>query len=134
MTISTDLVDENTSSPRAFGITVAIVFVVLGVLPLFLNHQVKTWPFIVAAAFLIPAIAFPRLLSPLNFLWSRFGLLLASITTPIAMSILFYIVLTPTAFLLRMFGKDLLRLKREESAKSYWLIRDDSLGSMKNQF
>ena len=78
---------------------------------------------IVAAAFLAAALFRPALLAPLNRLWSRFGLLLGRVTNPIIMGLVFFLLITPMALILRLRGNDPLRLRLALHAKSYWIER-----------
>ena len=75
-----------------------------------------------------------KLLTPLNILWFKFGKLLGSIAAPIVMGFVFFIVITPTGFIMKMFGKDLLNKKYNNKSKSYWMSREKSRGTMKQQF
>ena len=110
-------------SERSFGIVFACVFALIGLVPLLLGHGFRIWALVIAAAFLAAAYLAPRLLTPLNRLWFKFGLLLHHIVNPIVMALIFFGAVLPTAIMVRLFGKDLLRLKRDASAKSYWIER-----------
>ena len=72
-------------------------------------------------------------LSPLNKIWFKFGILLGNFISPIIMGLVFFAVVTPTAFLLRVFGKNLLNLKKNNK-KSYWIEKSPLKSKMKNQF
>ena len=88
--------------------------------------------FSLAAGFLTPG-----LLRPINLIWLKFGLLLHKIVNPIVMGLLFFVVFTPMGFIMRLAGKDLLSLKRDSTAASYWSPRQTTTeveASMKNQF
>ena len=101
------------------------------------KRPLRPWALFVSAAFLLVALAFPRVLHPLNLLWTRFGRLLSKVTNPIITGLMFYVIFTPAGLLLRLFGKDLLRLKYDRSAPSYWIRRDPAgliPESMRNQF
>jgi len=74
-----------------------------------------------------------KLLNPLNFIWFKFGILLGRIVSPIIMGIIFFLVVTPTSILLKIFGKDVLKLKYNNS-KTYWLDKNEPKSKMKNQF
>ena len=53
------------------------------------------------------------------------------------MGLLFYLVVTPTGLVMRMLGKDLLRLRFDPQAKSYWIERrppGPAPETMKDQF
>lgn len=92
---------------------------------------------VVAGAFLLLAMLIPQVLAPANRLWTKFGLLLHNIVSPIALGILFFLVVTPTGLLMRLFGKDPLRLRFDPAASSYWIKRDPpgpAADSLKNQF
>jgi hypothetical protein len=67
-------------------------------------------------------------------LWSKFGELLGIVIAPIVMGIIFFLVVTPTGLIMRMFGKDLLRNKFQINNESYWIKREKNKSSMKKQF
>ncbi|MDD9928124.1 MAG: SxtJ family membrane protein [Rhodospirillaceae bacterium] len=97
----------------------------------------RWWSLIIAGVFLALAFAAPKLLSPLNRLWMRFGLLLHRIVNPLVMALLFFLVVTPIALLMRLFGKRPLHLETEPDAESYWIPRDPpgpEPETMKQQF
>ncbi len=111
------------SSDRSFGIVMAVVFAVIGAWPLLSERSPRWWALIAAALFCSVAFLRPALLAPLNRLWFRFGLLLNKIISPLIMGLLFYGVMTPYAYILRWLGKDLLRLRLDPSAETYWIER-----------
>lgn len=111
------------SSNRSFGIVFAVVFAVIGVLPLLFGGGVRLWSLLVGVAFLVAAFLFPDFLAPLNRVWLRFGLLLHRIVSPLVLGIMFYLVVTPIGVIMRAFGKDLLRLRFEKESASYWIDR-----------
>ncbi len=101
----------------------AVVFAVVGAWPLLSGGTARWWALIAATLFCGLAFARPTLLAPLNRLWFRFGLLLNKITNPLIMGLLFYGLMTPYAYVLRWLGKDLLRLRFDPTAESYWIER-----------
>ena len=115
--------DIQGSSDRSFGIVMAIVFAVIGAWPLLSEGPPRWWALIAAAVFCSLAFLRPALLAPLNRQWFRFSLLLNKITSPLIMGLLFYGVMTPYAYILRWLGKDLLRLRFDPTAESYWIER-----------
>ena len=115
--------DIQGSSNRSFGIVMAVVFTIVGVWPLLSEGPPRWWALIGGVLFFGLAFARPVLLAPLNRLWFRFGLLLNKITSPLIMGLLFYGVMTPYACILRWSGKDLLRLRFDPAAESYWIER-----------
>jgi hypothetical protein len=125
------------SSDRAFGLTFAVVFAVLAGIAAWRGGP--SWPYTlsVSAIFALTALAVPGLLAPLNRVWLKFGLLLHKVTTPLILGLMFFLVVTPTALILRLFGKDLLQLNGDKDAASYWIERQPpgpSPESMPNQF
>lgn len=111
-------------SERSFGLVFACVFALIGVVPWTLGHGLRSWALIVAAIFLAAAYLAPALLAPLNKLWFRFGLLLHNVVNPIVMALIFYGAVLPTGLMVRAMRKDLLRLKRDPQAQSYWIKRE----------
>ncbi len=125
------------SSDRSFGVVFAIVFAIIGLLPLIGGDMPRWWALAVAALFMIVVGAAPTLLSPLNWLWTRFGLLLHRIVNPVVMALLFYLVVTPIALTMRLFGKRPLQLEAEPEAPTYWISSDPpgpQPETMKQQF
>ena len=125
------------SSDRSFGLVFAGVFVIVACWPLFYRELPRWWALGVALVFAVVAIWKPALLTRPNRLWTKLGLLLAKIVSPIALGILFYGVLTPIGALVRLTGKDPLHLKLDSSAESYWILRKPPgppPDSMTNQF
>jgi hypothetical protein len=125
------------SSDRAFGLVFAGVFLAIAGIPLFHGASIRWWSVGVAAAFALISLVKPALLAGLNRLWMKLGILLGKVVSPIALGILFYVVITPIGVMIRLTGKDPLRLKFDADAKSYWIPREPPgppPGSMNNQF
>ena len=122
------------SSNRNFGIVFFFVFLIISLWPLINENPLRVWSIYVAIIFLILGLINSNLLKPLNTLWFKFGKLLGSIVAPIVMGIVFFIIVTPTGFIMRIFGKDLLNKKYNNKSKSYWINREKSKGTMKQQF
>ena len=125
------------SSNRAFGLTFAAFFALLGGLALWDEKAHWYWWIELACATLIVTFAVPRALTPFNWVWTRLGLVLAKVISPIALGIIFFGVLTPIGFFLRLLKKDVLLLKLDLRADSYWSPRQPpgpDPDSMKYQF
>src|SRR5215472_640013 len=112
------------SSDRTFGFVFAAFLAIVCVLPLRRHGDPRWWALGLSALFLLAALASPRVLYPLNVLWGKLAILLHHIVSPIAMALVFFLAFTPTGLLLRLFGKDLLRLRSDPDADTYWLCRD----------
>ena len=121
-------------SNRNFGLVFFIVFLLIAIWPLINNEAIRTWSLLISVIFLILGLLNSKILSPLNILWFKFGLLLGSIVAPIVMGIIFFMVITPIGLLMKLLGKDLLNSKYDNKKKSYWIDRDKAKSTMKKQF
>ena len=129
--------DIEMGSERSFGHVFAIAFTVIGLWPLIRGGAPQLWALVTAAALLTLAYLRPAVLRPLNVIWFRLGLLLGAVVTPIVMGLLYMTTFVPTSLILRLAGRDLLRLEREPDRASYWVARDPPGGgqsTMKRQF
>jgi hypothetical protein len=111
------------ASDRSLGFLFAVVFTIAGLWPLLRGHPMRWWCLAVAATFLALAFCRPRTLVPLNRLWLRLGLLLHACISPVIMAVLYYTTVTPIGLLLRLAGKDLLRLQFDPASPTYWIKR-----------
>ena len=121
------------SSNKSFGVVFFIVFLIIGFYPLFSNQDIRIWSLIVSFIFLILGYLNSNLLTPLNIAWNKIGIFLGIIISPIVLGVIFFLIVTPTSLLMRLFQKDLLNLKYNKN-KSYWIIRQGPKNKMKNQF
>ena len=120
-------------SNKSFGIVFFVVFLLIAIYPLINNGELRIWSFVIAIIFLILGLINSKVLTPLNKLWFKFGLFLGKIVSPLIMGIIFFFVVTPTAFIMRIIGKDLLNLKFNNK-KTYWIEKTGPKSKMKNQF
>jgi hypothetical protein len=125
------------SSDRGFGLVFAGFCALVGTVKFFTGHPWMAYWFAAAGAFLVAALAFPRVLAPANRLWTKLGLVLYHVMNPLVMGLLFFAVITPMALVMRALGKDFMRMRREAGAASYWIVRDPpgpEPDTMKRQF
>ena len=122
------------SSNRSFGLVFFVVFLIIGLWPLLDEGQFKIWSLFFSLFFLVLGLLNSKLLTPLNLLWTKFGILLGNVFAPIVMSFIFFLVVTPIGLLMRIMGRDLLRTKYNKSEKSYWVKRDKRTTKMNQQF
>jgi len=125
--------DTNISSNKSFGIVFFIVFFLIALYPLINGSEVRVWSLIISMIFLILGLLKSKILTPLNILWFKFGILLGKIVSPLIMGAIFFLVVTPIGIIMRLLGKDILNLKYNNS-KSYWIKKDGPKSKMKNQF
>ena len=115
---------EKISSERSFGYTVGGIFAVLSLIWAYTGHFPFWWPLIPAVPLITLAAVRPSLLGPLNKLWFKLGILLGTVISPIVLGIIYFLWITPIAFLMRSMGKKFLALDFQPEAKSYWIIRE----------
>jgi hypothetical protein len=121
-------------SNKSFGIVFFLVFLLISIYPLTNNENVRYWSLIVSLIFLILGLLNSAILSPLNKLWFKFGILLGKIVSPLVMGIIFFLVVTPIGLLMKIFKKDLLNLTFNDKKKTYWIEKTEPKSKMKNQF
>ena len=125
--------DIKLSSNRSFGLVFFIVFLIIALYPLTNQEDTRIWSLLVSFIFLTLGLLNSRLLLPLNKLWFKFGIFLGNLISPIVMGIIFFLVVTPTALIMRLLGKDVLNLKKN-SKNSYWIDKNNSNNNFKKQF
>ena len=110
-----------------------IVFLLIALYPLINEENFRLWSLVISLIFLVLGLINSQILTPLNKLWFKFGILLGKIVSPIIMGIIFFFVVTPIGFIMRAIGKDLINLKYNNN-KSYWIEKTGPKSKMKNQF
>lgn len=124
-------------SNQKFGLFFAFVFAMLAAYYYYEGrHEVAIFAVIAAGIFAISALIAPQILTPLNILWNKLGVLLGRVVSPMVLCIIFFFLITPISLIMRMCGRDELRL-RPRSVDSYWIDRDPpgpEKDSFKNQF
>lgn len=119
---------------KSFGILFFVVFLLIGLWPITKGQSPRIIFFPFALFFLIFGLMNSKVLSPLNNLWIKLGEFLGLIIAPIVMGLVYFVILTPLSLLIRLFGKDLLKIKFLKKTNSYWIKREKDLGSMNKQF
>ena len=120
-------------SNKSFGIVFCVFFLIVSLYPLINGENIRLWSLFLSVIFLILGLLNSRILTPLNILWFKFGIFLGRFVSPIVMGLVFFLVVTPTGLIMRMFKKDLLKLKKSNS-NTYWINRSEPKSDMKNQF
>ena len=121
------------SSNRSFGVVFFIVFLLVALYPLLKGNDLRIWSLVISFIFLILGLINSKILTPLNRLWFKFGLLLGKFISPLIMGIIFFVVVTPIGIIMRLLKKDLLNLKYNKK-ETYWIDKSGPKSKMKNQF
>lgn len=116
--------DVPQASNRSVGIVLAVAFAVIGLWPMLSDEPPRTWATATAAGLTVLALALPRALTPVAWAWLGLGKILHLIVSPVVLGILYVVAVIPTGLYVRITRKDPLRLKRDPTAKSYWIDRD----------
>ena len=120
------------SSNRSFGLLFFAIFLIISFWPLLDDKDIRIWSLIISLIFLILGILNSNTLKPLNKIWFKFGMFLGKIISPIIIGLVYFLVVTPTGFIMRFLGKDLLKLKKNKN-NTYWLAKNYK-SNMKDQF
>ncbi len=121
------------STNRSFGIVFFIFFFIIATYPLINDGDIRIWSLFIAVTFLILGLLNSRILTPFNKIWFKFGILLGNLISPIILGIIFFLIITPTSLIMKILGKNLLNLKKNNKS-SYWVERPKIKSKMKNQF
>ena len=105
---------------KDFGITIGVILIAIALLAFVLKGNWLPQLFIPGIILCLLALIYPPILFPLAFIWLKIGWLLSKIVNPIVLAILFFLIITPYAFLLKVFGKKFLNLTIEKNKESYW--------------
>ena len=120
---------------RNFWLIWTVIFLAIWLYPLLSKWDIVLWSLSISTAFMMISFIIPTMLKPFYFVWIKFWNVLWWINSRIIMLILFFLIFTPVALVLKLLGKDLLRKKIDKSKGSYWVEREDGgCGSMDYQF
>jgi len=109
---------------REFGLTIGIVILVLGGFAMWRGKTTAPYLLTAGAAFIVLGLTIPAILKPLQKMWMGLGIVLGFFVSRVILSILFYGVMTPIGFIMKMLGKDLLDERIDKTKASYWHERD----------
>ena len=120
-------------SNKLFGIVFGIIFLIISLWPLKSSGDIIIWSLIISLIFFILGLLNSEILTPLHYLWLKFGFFLSKIVSPVIMFIIFFGLVSPIGIFMRLIGKDLLNLKKKP-LDSYWINRNPAKQNMKDQF
>ena len=126
--------DIKLPSNKNFGIVFFIVFLIISIYPLLNGYEIRLWSLFLSVIILILGLANSKFLTPFNKLWFKFGIFLGKLISPLVMGLIFFVVVTPIAVLMRILKKDLLNLNFNGKIDTYWIDKTGPKSKMKNQF
>ena len=118
---------------KSFGLVFFVFFFIVSIFPLLNDGNIRVWSLIISIIFLILGILNSKILTPLNQVWFKFGILLGRFVSPVVMGAVFFVVVTPTSVIMKVLQKNLLNLKKGNK-KTYWIERSKIKSKMNNQF
>ncbi|MDN3647006.1 SxtJ family membrane protein [Pontixanthobacter aestiaquae] len=112
-------------SDRAFAILFALIFLAIALYPWAVSTGgVRLWSLAIAGVLGITGLVIPKIFHYPNRYWIKLGMVVGRAMSPIILGLVFYVVVTPIAFLARLFGSDPLRMKQSvKEGETYWLER-----------
>ena len=120
-------IKEDKTTLRKFGTTVGTVLLIVGIV-LYLTGKSSSVVFGgIGFLLILFGLILPSILKPLNKIWMTLAVILGWFMSRLILFILFYIVITPIGFFLKLMGKDFLRLKFDKNSKSYWETREKKI-------
>ena len=121
-------------SNRSFGIVFFIVFLLISLYPIIDGESLRLWSLIISIFFLFLGIVNSKLLTPLNFIWFKFGLFLGKYISPLIMLLVYFLVVFPTFLLIKIFKKNYLNINYDKNKHSYWIKVKHKKNNMRDQF
>ncbi len=117
-------IKEDKTTLRKFGLTVGTVLLIVGIV-LYLTGKSSSVVFGgVGVLLILFGLILPNILKPLNKIWMTLAVILGWFMSRIILIVLFYLIITPIGFLLKIAGKDFLNLQSDNDKNSYWEIRE----------
>ena len=111
------------SDLRKFGITIGVILLIIAGFLFWSGKESLQILFTLGAVLLILGFTIPVILKPIYWVWMIFATILGWIMTRVILSLLFYLIFTPIGLVSRLFGKQFIELKWDESKDSYWNYR-----------
>ena len=115
-----------------FGILFCTIFLVIALYPIKDEGTIRLWSIYIMVIFALITIIRPSLFTFINKLWIKLGFMLGRVISPFVMAFIFFVIVTPIGILLKIFQKDVMRLKKKKY--TYWINGENKIQSMKKQF
>jgi hypothetical protein len=114
----------STEELRKFGFIFAgiLIFLFGLLIPYWRHHEIRVWPFYIGMPVALLAAVWPTALRPFYVVWMKFGAVMGFINTRIIMSVFFFVMITPLAWIFKLLGKDPMARALEKSANTYRVV------------
>lgn len=113
---------------RRFGVLVGGVLLAIAfVLSLRAGFQLTVSTVVVGGIgllLLVPGLLVPGMLDRIYPLWMALALALGAVMTRVLLTLVFYLVVTPTGLVMRALGKDPMNRTPDPGQETYWILRD----------
>jgi len=116
----------NSREVRKFGIIAFIFFGSLCALGIWVKKPVPTYFFGFLAALGFGFILIPARLTPVYAAWLKIAHAIGKVVTILILTLAYYFVITPSAFIKRIFGGLPIPVKPDEKAETYWVTRTEA--------
>ena len=113
-------------SNKKFGSFMSSILILLSGYFFFKNLFLAFYFSILLSLFFLIATLFNhQILTKLNQQWFYLGCFLGKLVSPIVLGVIFFLLITPVALIGKIFGRDILLIKRPLKIESYWIELDD---------
>jgi hypothetical protein len=119
---------------RKFGYVVAGALLFITLFQYVFKHKHDIIIFAIAIVLLIFTLLKPAWLTPLRIVWDKIGHVLGIVNMYVLLTLFYIFILTPLGLVMRIFGKDILKLKRSSAQATYWETPTMDESKMENQF
>jgi hypothetical protein len=115
---------ENTKKQhRSFALMVGGIFVVIGLWPLIHSEGIRLWAVILGSVLMVLGVLVPGRLGPIYKAWMAVGYVLGWVNTRLILGVIYYGLLTPMGLVMRLWGRDAMRLRNDHGASTYRVVR-----------
>jgi hypothetical protein len=112
-------------SDRSFGFTFVVIFALIAAWQTWIGHMRVALAFaVMSAVVLLVSMLRPVLLHKLNVAWMKLAEILHRVVSPIVLGGMYFVVITPFAVVMRLFGRDALQRRLDPQARTYWIERN----------
>jgi hypothetical protein len=111
--------ESKMSELRKFGLILGFAFLGIAAYTAYRQKLVPELG-VLAVGLLMLTLIYPKALAPVKWFWDKLGLILGTINTYILLFLIYFLIMTPIGLIMRLLGKDTLKLKPQNSGKSYW--------------